>query len=152
VVGEGPERDINWLRRVAQHHGVGERVDFVGYLANPFALIGRSDVYVCASRWEGSCNALLEALACGVPVVATDCPTGNSEILFEGRLGTLSPPESPAELARAIRKELEQRRDVAARASHLVRFDLQQCMDEWIQLLSREHGVAGSAVTQPLST
>lgn len=148
VVGEGPERDINWLRGMAERHGVGAQVDFVGYLENPFALIGRSDVYVCASRWEGSCNALLEALACGVPVVATDCPTGNSEILFEGQLGTLAPPESPAGLARAIGKELQLRRDVTTRASQLARFDLQQCMDEWIQLLSREHGMAGNLVTQ----
>lgn len=152
IVGEGPEREVNWLRRVAEQHGVGERVDFVGYLVNPFALIGRSNLYVCASRWEGSCNALLEALACGVPVVATDCPTGNSEILLEGRLGTLAPPESPGALAQAIRAELAQSRDVTARASQLARFDLQQCMNDWIRLLGREHGMAGRFAMQPQSS
>lgn len=149
VVGEGSARDIVRLRRVAERHGVGAQVDFVGYLANPFALLGRSSLYVCASRWEGSCNALLEALACGLPVVATDCPTGNGEILRQGALGTLADPESPIHLAQAIRTELSQCREGAARAAHLARFDLRHCMDEWARLLDREHGLARRATILP---
>jgi glycosyltransferase involved in cell wall biosynthesis len=152
VVGEGSARDVARLRGLAERHGVGAQVDFVGYQANPFGLIGRSDLYVCASRWEGFCNALVEALACGVPVVATDCPTGNREILHGGGLGTLAPPESPAQLAQAMRAELAQRRDAAERARQLARFELQRCLDEWTRLLRSEYGMTASAAIRSYSS
>jgi glycosyltransferase involved in cell wall biosynthesis len=96
VVGDGPERPA--LERRARELPV----DFAGHLETPSAVASflRSiDVFVMPSRWEGLPNALLEALACGVPVVATDVP-GMAEAAADNAL--LVPPDHPAALADAI--------------------------------------------------
>ena len=96
VVGDGPERTA------LEHKAHGLPVEFVGYMESPsdIASFLRSiDVFVMPSRWEGLPNALLEALACGVPVVATDV-SGMAEAA-EGR-ALLIPPDQPAALAEAV--------------------------------------------------
>ncbi|MEZ5582608.1 MAG: glycosyltransferase [Candidatus Competibacteraceae bacterium] len=52
-----------------------------GFVENPLAYMARDSVFVLSSRWEGFGNVLVEALACGTPAVATDCPSGPAEIL-----------------------------------------------------------------------
>ena len=70
---------------------ISRHVDFPGHVQNPFAFYGRAAVFVLSSIWEGLPNALIEAMACGCPVVSTDCPSGPSEILDGGRFGLLVP-------------------------------------------------------------
>lgn len=142
VLGTGTAANLTALRRLAARLDVADCVDFAGYLSNPFPLIARSRLYVCASRWEGSSNALLEALACEVPVVATDCPTGNGEILLGGRLGALAEPEDLRSLARAMLAELRTQRDPAEREKQLARLDLGRCVERWCALLGREWQLA----------
>jgi glycosyltransferase involved in cell wall biosynthesis len=60
------------------------QVFFLGYQENPFRFIGRAVLYACSSSWEGFPNSLAEAMACEVPVVSTDCPTGPRELLGAG--------------------------------------------------------------------
>lgn len=91
IVGEGPERDR--LRSMTADLGISEEVTFTGQKQPPFAYMAHADFLVCASRWEGSPNAVLESLACGTPVLAFDCPGGVSEIVEEGRNGWLVPAE-----------------------------------------------------------
>ena len=91
---------------------------------------------ISASRWEGASNALLEALACGLPLVATDAPTGNREIIGEGRYGTLAPVEDAAGLAEAIRTELALKRDPEEQRAAADAFDISLCLDRWVKLLS----------------
>jgi glycosyltransferase involved in cell wall biosynthesis len=62
----------------------------------------RARVAVCASVYEGLCNAIIEALACGTPVVSTNCPYGPAEILQGGRYGALTPVGAAAAMAAAI--------------------------------------------------
>ncbi len=82
IIGEGPLEGE--LRRRARELGVEERVELVGRQSNPFAWMRRADCFVFASNHEGFPNVLVEALACGTPVISTDCLSGPREIL-EGR-------------------------------------------------------------------
>jgi glycosyltransferase involved in cell wall biosynthesis len=82
ILGEGPDR-IRFEAQVAAA-GLGERIRFPGFLANPFAVMARATFLVSASHNEGFPNALAEAMALGVPVIATDCPSGPADLLGAG--------------------------------------------------------------------
>lgn len=107
IVGEGPLRPE--IERLVVERGLEEHVRLVGHVANPYPLLASADVAVQASRWEGFGIAVLEALALGVPLVATSCPGGVGEILADGRFGVLVPPGDPHELARAISATVDDR-------------------------------------------
>jgi glycosyltransferase involved in cell wall biosynthesis len=105
IVGEGPERAA--LEAFARNNGLSQNILFTGRVADPFAWMMRARVAVCSSIYEGLGNAIIEALACGTPVVCTDCPHGPREILQEGRFGTLTPVGDPAAMAAAITAALD---------------------------------------------
>lgn len=102
ILGEGSLRAD--LIGLAKSLDVQDVVDFVGFQKNPFGWISASDVYVLSSRSDAMPNAMLQALACGVPVVSTDCPGGPSEILDGGRWGRLVPVDDAVALAKAIQE------------------------------------------------
>ena len=87
--------------------GIAADVQFPGFVANPQAWMARAACFVLSSRWEGLGNVLIEALACGCPVVSTDCPSGPGEILAHGKYGRLVPVADPAAMADAIAATLE---------------------------------------------
>lgn len=104
LIGDGPmEEDI---RRQVTHLGLEDRVKLVHHESNPYRWLRTANALVLSSRWEGSPNVLVEALALGVPVVATDCPSGPREILCGGRYGELVPVGDVPAMARAIRRVL----------------------------------------------
>jgi glycosyltransferase involved in cell wall biosynthesis len=105
ILGEGAERPR--LQQLAQHLGVAQDVFMPGFVANPYACMAASAVFVLSSAWEGLPGVLIEALACGLPVVSTDCPGGSAEILEDGRYGILTPVGDASALAEAVRKTLE---------------------------------------------
>ena len=100
LVGDGAERAA--LEALVRDLGLTDRVVFAGQVADPFAFMMRARVAVCASVYEGLCNAIIEALACGTPVVSTNCPYGPFEILQGGRFGTLTPIGDAKAMAAAI--------------------------------------------------
>jgi glycosyltransferase involved in cell wall biosynthesis len=116
ILGEGPDRSS--LEKLAHERGVGSLVRFLGFQQNPWRFIARADVFVLTSTYEGFGNVLIEAMACGTPVVATASP-GTNEIITDGDNGLLVEHDARA-VADAIRLLLADRakRDVlAARAT-----------------------------------
>ena len=95
------------LRGLADRLGVRRETLFPGFARNPFAWMARAGVFVLSSKWEGFGNVLAEALACGCPVVSTDCPSGPAEILDGGTWGRLVPVGDPPALAEAILATLD---------------------------------------------
>ncbi|MFO1418913.1 MAG: glycosyltransferase [Methylotetracoccus sp.] len=100
ILGRG--RQSAKLRRLAERLGVAADVELTGFVENPYAYLARAAVFVVSSLREGGPNVLIEAMACGTPVVATDCPHGPREILDGGRHGALVPVGEPEPMARAI--------------------------------------------------
>lgn len=142
IIGDGPGTALSKLRALAASKDVADRIDFLGYMANPFAAMRAADLFVSASRWEGASNTLLEALACGLPLVATDCPTGNREIIEGGPYGTLAPVEDPQGLAGAIVTELAIGRDRQEQAKGARNWELEQCLSSWTELLATQHSLS----------
>lgn len=109
IVGEGSGRAA--LERKARALGVADKVWLTGFDPNPYRYMARAGLLAVSSRWEGASNVVLEAMACGCPVVATAVPTGLAEVLGNGTWGPLAAPGQPAELARIMLERLDQLRD-----------------------------------------
>lgn len=105
ILGRG--RQASRLQRLAQRLGVAADVTLPGFVANPYPYLAHASLFALSSRWEGSPNALVEALALGTPVVATDCRSGPREILMDGSLGPLVPPGDAEALATAMAQVLD---------------------------------------------
>jgi glycosyltransferase involved in cell wall biosynthesis len=100
ILGEGRQR--NRLTHLVRNLGLESDVSFPGFVTNPYAYMNKAAVFVLSSRCEGSPVVLMEALAVGLPVVSTDCPSGPREILQDGLLGPLVPVGDVDALGRAI--------------------------------------------------
>lgn len=108
VLGEGEERAA--LEAETARLGLGDRVRWPGFVDNPFRYLARASVVALSSDFEGLPTVLIEALACGAPVVSTDCPSGPREILDGGKWGRLVPVRDPAALGDAINATLAEPR------------------------------------------
>jgi glycosyltransferase involved in cell wall biosynthesis len=108
-----------------------------GRVANVFAPLSRAKVFALASRFEGFGNVLVEALACRLPVVSTDCPVGPREILADGRFGRLVPPGDAPGFAAAILAALEDPSPPPGLAAHLRPFTLQASVAGYLGLVTR---------------
>jgi glycosyltransferase involved in cell wall biosynthesis len=100
LLGEGAERPA--LARLAGDLGIDGAVLLAGHVDNPYAYMSRAAVFALSSIYEGLPTVLIEALACGAPVVSTDCPSGPAEILENGQFGRLVPVGNWSALAAGI--------------------------------------------------
>lgn len=132
ILGEGPERA--GLEALVAELGLSDQVMLPGFASNPFAYMARAGVFVLSSAWEGMPGALIQAVACGAPVVATDCESGPREVLQGGRYGRLVPVGDPAALAAAIQATLEQPR-AAAPPEAVERFTRNAAVSGYLEVL-----------------
>lgn len=106
ILGEGKDREA--LLQLANALGIVNDLDLPGFVTNPYAYLSRASLFVLSSLWEGSPNVLTEALALGIPVVATDCPSGPKEILENGTYGRLVKMRDANAMAQAMADTLDQ--------------------------------------------
>ncbi|HDM78516.1 MAG TPA: glycosyltransferase [Deltaproteobacteria bacterium] len=130
ILGEGKDRAQ--LEMLVRKLGLEEDVALPGFVKNPYKYMKRASVFVLSSKWEGLPNVLIEAMACGCPVVSTDCPSGPAEILENGKWGRLVPVQSPELLAKAILETLESPIDGTERARQ---FTLERVTKEYLRFL-----------------
>lgn len=134
ILGDGPAAERARLTALAQALGVGGDLWLGGYQANPHAFVARAALSVLSSRWEGASNVLIEALACGTPVVATACPTGVREVLTEG-CGKLVPVGDAAAMAKAMLARIAAPRGAAESRARAADFSLRVMMDGYAKYL-----------------
>lgn len=137
ILGEGKKRAQ--LEALASRLGIRDRVRLPGFVGNVLPWMRRAAVFVLSSEREGSPNVLTEALACGTPVVATDCPSGPREILDGGRYGPLVPVGDSAALASAIAQVLDAPLPAATLQSAIAEYTLPRACAGYL----RAFGLAG---------
>jgi glycosyltransferase involved in cell wall biosynthesis len=144
ILGEGPEEGS--LRVRARRLGISAEVAFEGFVDNPFAFMARAAVFVLSSAWEGLPSVLIQAMACGCPVVSTDCPSGPAEILERGAYGPLVPVGDAAALADAIARVLAQPPDRERLRRRAQDFSAERVAQRYLDvLLPPQRGAAGPA-------
>ena len=132
ILGDGTERSR--IERLIAERGLSAEVDLPGYTENPYAYLSRAAGFVLSSRWEGLPTVVVEALSCGAPVVATDCPSGPREILADGRYGQLVPVGDAAALASALLGVLDGKAIRPPEESWRP-YRLESVIDEYLQVL-----------------
>lgn len=140
ILGEGNQRAS--LETLVRELGLGADVSMPGFVRNPYVFMRSAAVFVLSSKWEGFGNVLVEAMACGTPVVSTDCPNGPAEILAGGRWGKLVPVGNVPALAQAIVDVLDGRSPPTAelcRRASAYSVDTAVSRYEKV-ILGREHG------------
>jgi glycosyltransferase involved in cell wall biosynthesis len=100
ILGEGKKRSE--LESLIKRLELQEKIDLPGFTRNPYVYMRNCDIFVLSSATEGFPNTLIEAMACGTPVVSTDCPSGPREILDNGKFGKLVKVGDEKSLAEAI--------------------------------------------------
>ena len=138
ILGDGEERTR--LESLARDLGIQDSVSMPGFAQNPYAYMARSNLYVLSSAWEGFPNTLVEAMACGLPVVSTYCPSWPREILGTlapgpGPLGTLVPVDDPSKLSEAILLSLNTEHDSACLVRQAARYSSERAVRSYIDLM-----------------
>lgn len=137
ILGEGPER--RRLEDLAAALHLEQRVSLPGRVADPLPHLVAAHAFALPSRYEGFPNALLEAMAAGLPAVAFDCPSGPSDIIADGRDGLLVAAGDVAQLAAALGRLMDdpgERVRLAANAREIaVTYAPERVLGRWSELL-----------------
>ncbi|MEF8792419.1 glycosyltransferase [Thiohalorhabdus sp.] len=144
LVGQGGEWTA--LEALARELGVAGDVDLVGFRSNPYDYMGHASVLALSSRWEGLGFVLVEAMALGTPVAATDCPSGPRELLDDGRLGPLVAVGDWRGLGDALARTLDAPPDPDALRRAAAPYEIGAATDAYLAELLPETAEAGAAV------
>jgi len=133
ILGEGEEKDN--LVKLSRRLEIDNKVFFLGFQKNPFKYIARADVFVLSSLYEGFGNVIIEAMACGTPIVSTCCPSGPDEIITDGVNGLRVPVGDVDAMAKAIFRLLK---DETLR-KHLVKAGKNRAKDFRVEKMVAEY-------------
>jgi glycosyltransferase involved in cell wall biosynthesis len=132
ILGEGEEHLA--LEALIREYGLEKDISMPGFVPNPYPYMAHAAAFVLSSRWEGLPTVLVEAMALGMPIISTDCPSGPREILQDGKYGQLVPVDDPFSLAAAIGKSLTTNVLRPSRESW-ESFELECVVNQYIQVL-----------------
>ena len=140
ILGQGDtpaktEKEGRRLKKLAASLGVEADMDLPGFVTNPFAYMARASVFVLSSVHEGLPGALIQALACGCPVVSTDCPSGPAEILEDGHYGPLVPVGDDVAMAGAIEATLDAPLAAEQLCARAEQFSVERAVDRYVDLM-----------------
>lgn len=137
ILGEGEDRVK--LQKLIDEMGLGKEVNLWGYVNNPYAYLKKADLFVLASAWEGFGNSIVEAMATGIPLICTDCPSGPSEILANGKYGDLVKVGDYEELSKRILYNLRNvnvlKETKEARVKRAYEFTLEEAANKYLHAL-----------------
>ena len=136
LIGDGPAR--NMLELSASGLGLGERVVFAGAVDSPVNLLNLADMFVSSARYDPIGESIVEALALGLPIVATDCPGAPREILQRGKFGRLAPVGDPRGLWHAMRDSIDCSPDRDAMRKRAADFSVERASDALLALFEPE--------------
>ncbi len=133
ILGEGRERAM--LEKLGMELGIASDLSLPGFTDNPYAFMSKATIFVLSSILEGLPNALIEALACGCPVVSTNCRSGPQEILDNGAFGRLVPVRDDKALAEAILQTMEHPQGADRLQARAAEFDINTIAKHYLQAL-----------------
>jgi N-acetylgalactosamine-N,N'-diacetylbacillosaminyl-diphospho-undecaprenol 4-alpha-N-acetylgalactosaminyltransferase len=148
ILGEGELKEE--LEKLIENLNLEKKVFLLGFQKNPFKFLKNSSIFVLSSVQEGLPMVLIEAMACSLPVIATDCPGGNREILDPdynlkvekmklGKYGILIPPKNPEEISKAtslLLKNENLRKEYAKKSLERAKdFSVEKIVPKWLEIL-----------------
>jgi glycosyltransferase involved in cell wall biosynthesis len=138
IIGEG--EDFNMLNDLKNKLNLHDYVKFLGYKKNPYKYIKNSDLFVMNSRWEGPGHVLIEAMCVGCPVITTDCDSGPSDTIKNGKYGLLVKSEEIQQLSESMIYALQNKEEMIFKLNksklYLNRFYTEKVTDKYLHLFS----------------
>lgn len=131
VVGDGSQK--NDLKTLSKTLGLSDRVSFVGYSSNPYAYMRSSNLLILCSKWEGLPTVLIEAMACGTPVIATENLASAKEIFEDGKQGFIV-ESNPEAIAEGIKRAMKHSFDATSLTDRAALFSLENSLNKYEQL------------------
>ena len=139
IIGDGQGAELARLQALVKSLGTtADDVWFAGHQSNPLKFLANAGLFVLSSNWEGMSNVLLEAMACGCPIVATDCPTGMRELLEGGRIGMVVPVSDVSAMAQAMLAKLSEVPNRAALRAKASQHDRKTALDRYVAIFKDE--------------
>ena len=136
ILGTGEKAEYReQLESICKDHGLTSDVSFLGFVENPIAYMSRASLLALSSTYEGLPTVLIEAMACGCPVVSTDCPSGPAEILDNGTYGPLVPVGDDLAFAKAMRDVLDNPPAPQILKSRAAMFSVEQSVNHYLALI-----------------
>jgi glycosyltransferase involved in cell wall biosynthesis len=139
IIGDGAGAELAQLRELAASLGLTSAdVWFAGHQPNPLKFLAHARLFVLSSNWEGMSNVLLEAMACGCPIVATDCPTGVRELLEDERIGAIVPVGNVGMMAQALLAKLDETPDRQYLRRKAAQYDRKKALSHYVTIITEE--------------
>jgi glycosyltransferase involved in cell wall biosynthesis len=136
ILGASKDRAYqHQMERIADGLGISSDIAFLGFRDNPYAYMRRASLLALSSNYEGLPTVLIEALACGIPVVSTDCPSGPAEILDNGAYGPLVPVGDDVAFASAMKNVLDNPPDTQRLKNRAAMFSVEKSVDSYLALV-----------------